>query len=189
MQIAVGEHALCQRAEADDALLQPCRRFLKSVVLDGAVKNGIAILVDNKRAVQLTQNAARLFELFAVIIGKSHIQRLTACHRLCKRPHRFFERRFRIGTMVIEDVHIGKSHAAQAGIQTCQQIFAAAPIPIRAVPHGIARLCADDQLVAVRQEIVAQQLAEVFLGTARCGTVVVCKIKVRDTVVKRSAAQ
>ena len=85
---------------------------------------------------------------------------------------------------MVEDVHIVKSHAAQARIQAGNQILAAAAAAVRAVPHVIARLGADDQLVAVGVQILAQDVPEVLFGAARCGAVIVGEVKMRDAVVK-----
>ena len=54
MQITVGQHSLCQRAESDDSLALFLSGLLQTVFLDRAVKNRITVLVDDKRTVQIT---------------------------------------------------------------------------------------------------------------------------------------
>ena len=58
MQIPVCQHPLRQRAERDDALLQPGGALLQAVLLNRPVKDGIAVLIDDEWAAQLVQNFA-----------------------------------------------------------------------------------------------------------------------------------
>ena len=82
VEVTVGEQPLGQRAEGDDALAQPHRGLLEAVALDGAVKDGIAVLVDDKGHPELGQDGGRLFQRGTVVVGKSHIERLAAGHGL-----------------------------------------------------------------------------------------------------------
>ena len=79
--------------------------------------------------------------------------------------------------MMVENIHICKAHAHKTLVQAGSQIFSAAPVPVRAVPHGVARLGADDQLVAVGVQLFPQDAAEVALGAARLRAVVVGEVK------------
>ena len=73
MQVPIGQHPLRQRAEGDDALLQPGCGFLQAVLLDRPVKDGIAVLIDEERAVKLLQNSGSPLQGGSVIIGKADI--------------------------------------------------------------------------------------------------------------------
>ncbi len=53
---------------------------------------------------------------------------------------------------MIEDIHIVKSHTHQALIQAGQQIFAAAPVAVRAVPHIKVSFGADQRVRPDRDE-------------------------------------
>ena len=133
---------------------------------------------------QLFQNRRRTAHGFPVIVGQAHVQCLAALHCLCQCSHGFLQRCFRIRTVVIENVHIVQPQPLQTLIQTCQQIFPAAPFTIGAFPHVIACLGADDQFVTMSGKYGFQQLAEVpFRSTCR-RAVVVCQIKMRDAAVK-----
>ncbi len=90
---------------------------------------------------------------------------------------------------MVEDVHIVQSKPLQALVQRGDQILAAAEVAVRAGPHLIAGLGADDQLVAMRGEIRAQQLAHVALGGTGFRPVVVGQVEVGDAVVERGPGQ
>ena len=53
VQIPVCQSSLCQRAECDDAFVSLVCCLLQTIFLNGTVKNGISVLVDNIRAMQL----------------------------------------------------------------------------------------------------------------------------------------
>lgn len=65
----------------------------------------------------------------------------------------------------------------RAGICGC-------PVAVWAGPHVVACLCGDYDLVAVAAEAVAHDAAEILLGRAVDGAVVVGQIEVRDTAVE-----
>ena len=53
VQIPVGQHALRERTERDDALLQLRGGVLQTVMFDRPVEDGVAVLVEDERAVQV----------------------------------------------------------------------------------------------------------------------------------------
>ena len=189
VQIPVGQQALRQRAVGDNALVQPRRCILQAVALNRAVKDGVAVLVDDERHLQLVQNRGGLLQRRAVIVGQAHIQRLAAAHGLRQRAHRLLQRGVGVHAVMVENVHIVQPHAAQALIQAGQQILAAAPVAVGACPHFITSLGRDNQLVAVDAQIVPQDFAKVFLGGAGLRAVVIGQVKVGDAVVERGAAE
>ena len=91
--------------------------------------------------------------------------------------------------MVVEDIHIFQTQPLEAGVEAGQQVFAAAPIAVRPRPHGVSGLGADDQLIPVGRQLLAQDAAKIFLRTARLRTVIVRKIEMGDPIVKSRNAQ
>ena len=189
MQIPVGEQALCQRAEGNDALAQTVGRLLQAVFLDGAVKDGVAVLVDDERHMQLIQDGRGLFQRFAVVVGQARVDGLAALHGGRQRAHGLFQRGVGIHAVVVVDVHIVQPQPLQALVQAGQQILAAAPVTIGAVPHGIPCLGADDELIPVGHEVLVQDAAQILLGAARLRTVVVGQVEVGDAVVEGGEAE
>ena len=59
------------------------------------------------------------------------------------------------------------------------------PCPYGPGPHVVARLGGEDQLVAVRAEVLREDRAEVALGAAVGRAVVVGQVEVRDAAVER----
>ena len=89
--------------------------------------------------------------------------------------------------MVVEDVHVGQAHALQTLVQRGEDVFARAPLAVGAGPHQIAGLGRDDELVAVRGEVLAQEAAEVLLGRAGRRAVVVGQVEMSEAEVERAA--
>ena len=138
---------------------------------------------------QLVQDGGGLFQRFAVIIGQARVQRLAALHGSGKGPHGLLQRSVGVHAVVVVDVHVVQAQPLQALVQAGQQILAAAPVTIGAVPHGIPCLGADDELIAVGHEVLVQDAAEVLLGTARLRAIVVGQVKVSDAVVEGGEAE
>ena len=86
--------------------------------------------------------------------------------------------------MVIENIDIFQPHPSETLIDPGKQVLPAAKIAVGAGPHIIARLGRDDQLVAVRQQILLQDPAERPLGLAVGRAVIICKVKIGNAVVK-----
>ena len=187
MQIPVGEQALCQRAEGNDALAQTVGRLLQAVFLDGAVKDGVAVLVDDEGDVELVEDGAGFFQRLTVVVGQAGIKRLAAAHRLRQSTHGLFQRGVGVHAVVVENIHIVQPHALQAPVQAGQQILAAAEIPVRAGPHGISRFAGKHQLIPVGTQVFFKNTAEILLGSAGHRAVVVRHIDVRDAAVECGA--
>ena len=86
--------------------------------------------------------------------------------------------------MMIEDIYIIQPHSLQALVKACEQILSASPVPVRSRPHIIAGLRTDDQLISVCMKLILQNLSKILLCTSRLWTVVVCKVKMSDSIVK-----
>ena len=87
--------------------------------------------------------------MLPVIVGDPGIQGLSAFDRCVEGHHALFQWGIGVHAMVIKNIYIVQSHPLKALIQTGQQVFPAAPVPVRAIPHCISSLGADDQLVPV----------------------------------------
>lgn len=97
---------------------------------------------------------------------------------------RLFERRFGIGAVVVEDVHIFQPEILQARSRLARKVFQPAALAARPFPRGKARLGRDDHLVAVLFQIARKDAPEVALRRPDHGAVVVRRIEYVDTVVE-----
>ena len=68
-----------------------------------------------------------------------------------------------------------------------EQVLARAPVAVRSGPHVVAGLGRDDELVAVRREVLAEDPAEVGLGRAVGRAVVVRQVEVGHAAVEGPA--
>ena len=89
--------------------------------------------------------------------------------------------------MRVEDINILQTHALEALIETRDQIFARAPVAVRAVPHGVAGFGADNEFVAMRGKVGLQDATEIFFRGTRRRTVIVGEIEMRDAEIERAA--
>ena len=125
--------------------------------------------------------------LFRIVRGDAHVKSLALPDGGVECAHRFFERRFGVGTMAVEDVHVIEPHALEGLVEAGEQIFARTPFAIRTGPHVPACLCGDDEFVAIGMKILFEQGAEIFFSRAGRRTVVVGEIKMRDAEIKGAA--
>ena len=176
----------CQRTECDqpDAL---ARQHVRQPVLDFAVEHRIIFLMNQHRRAQFAQGTDSDLRLLRRVARNADVERLAAAHNLIQRAHRLFNRRFRIGTVVVEDIHIIQIHPPEALIEAGHQVFPAAPVAVRAGPHVVTRFGGDHQLVAVGLPVAQHVYTEVALRLAVGRAVVVRQIEMRDAVVKRRA--
>ena len=86
--------------------------------------------------------------------------------------------------MTVEQVHVVDFHAFQALVQARHQIFAAAPVAVRSRPHVVAGLARDEELVAIRSEILVHQSAHGLLGRAIHRSVIVSQVEVGNAMVE-----
>jgi hypothetical protein len=97
-----------------------------------------------------------------------------------QRPHRLLERRVRVRTVRVEDVDVVEPEALQRLVERREEVLARAAVAVRPGPHVPAGLGADDQLVAVRPEVLREQPTDVLLCGAVRRAVVVREIEVGD---------
>ena len=78
MQIFICQKPLGQRAESDDSAAITDCRSLQAVFFYRAVKNGITVLINDKRAFQFIENRRRFLHGFSGIIRYYGIEGLAA---------------------------------------------------------------------------------------------------------------
>ncbi len=188
MQIAVCEKPLCQRRKGDHTNPVSRRIVLEPVLLNRPVKHGVFSLVNNKRRSHLLKKGGNRLRLLSVIVGNAHIQRLSASDYTVQCSCRFLKRRLGIGSVMVIDIHILQTHAAQALIQTCNQIFLTAPVSIRTRPHIISGFRGNHQLVPINPQTLFQNPSEIFLRRTVHRSIVICQIKMRDPMVESRMA-
>ena len=111
---------------------------------------------------------------------------LPAADGSVQRAHRLLQRSVRVEPVAVEDVDVVHAHPRQRLVQARQEVLARpAALPVRARPHVVARLGGEDQLVAVRAEVLREDRAEVALGAPVRRAVVVGQVEVGDAAVER----
>ena len=184
IQVSVCEHSLRQRTERNNPLSLLCSSLLQTIFLNRSVKNIIRILINDKRTVQFFQNICGAFHCLTIVVGDSNIQCLSASDNLCQSLHSLLQRSLRIHSVMIENIYIIQAKTFQALVKTGDQILTASPVSIRSRPHIIACLCADDQLISVCRKFLSQDFSKIFLRTSRLWAIVVCKVKMCNSIIK-----
>ena len=115
------------------------------------------------------------------------VQRLALAHRRVKRPHRFLERCDRVDAVGVEDVDVLQPHSREALLEAREQVFARAEVAVWPGPLVIARLGRDDQLLAIRSEVLREYAPEVGFGATVGRPVVVREIKMGNAELERAA--
>ena len=129
----------------------------------------------------------RLAGLLRRVRGDARVERLALPHGRVERAHRLLERRVRVEAVRVEDVDVVEAHPREALVEAREQVLARAPLAVRPGPHVVAGLRRDDELVAVRPQVVREDPAEVLLGRAGRRPVVVREVEVRDAEIERAA--
>ena len=171
----------------DDGAHALLTQHVGQAILDPSVEHVVARLVDEHRRAHFAQRFDGDPRLLGAVIGDADVERLAAAHDLIQRAHRLLDRRFRIRTVMIEDVDVVEVHALQALVEAGDQVLAAAVVAVRALPHVVAGLGGDDQLVAVGLPVPQHVHAEVPLRLAVGRAVVVGQVEVGDAVIERRA--
>ena len=118
--------------EGDDADPQFCARIDRPVVLDPAVEDRVARLMDEAGNAHSGKNALGLACLLFRIGGDPDIKCLALAMELGERAHGLLERGAGIEPMGIEDVEIVESETLEAMIATGDQVFPAPEVAIGA---------------------------------------------------------
>ena len=82
--------------------------------------------------------------------------------------------------MAVEEIDVVELQASEALVEARDEVFARCPRTIGAGPHIVGCLGGDEELVAMRCEIIFEDLAEALLGGTRVGTVVVGEVEMGD---------
>ena len=133
---------------------------------------------------QFLQNICGAFHCLTIIVGNSNIQCLSASDDLCQSLHGLLKWSLRIHSVMIEDIYIIQAKTFQALVKTGDQILTASPVSIRSRPHVVTGLCADNQLISVCRKFLSQDFSKICLRTSRLWTIVVCKVKMCNSIVK-----
>ncbi len=160
---------------------------VQQAVLDPPVEDRVGRLVDQQWRAHLAQQRRRLLGARGGVGGNPRVQRPARADRGGQRAHGLLERGVRVGAVAVEDVHIVQAHPGERLVQAGQQVLARAPLAVGAGPHVVSGLGRDDQLIAVRAQVLAQDAAEVDLGRPVRRTVVVGEIEVGHAQVERAA--
>ena len=153
----------------------------------GPVEHIVADLVQHERCFELAQDRDRLFRRLRAVVGNPDVKRLAGAHELIQRQHRLLDRSIRVGTVMVEDIHVFQPHPLQALVAAGDQVLARTPFAVGAGPHQVARLAGDDQLVAERHQVLLQNPAEGDLRRTRFRAVVVREVEVGDAEVERGS--
>ena len=95
---------------------------------------------------------------------------------MVQRHHGFFQRRFGIKTVRIEDIDVIETHAFQALVAGRDQVLARTPFAIGAAPHVIASLGGNDHLIPVGFEVGFQDVAKGLFGGTSGRAVIVLSL-------------
>ena len=117
-------------------------------------------------------------------VRDARIECLPLPHDVHHRLQCLFQGCQRVVAVTVEQVHIVRPHPFQALVDAGHEIFAAAPVAVGPRPHVVARLRGDEELVAVRPEVVVHQPPHRLLGRSVHRPVVVGKVEVGDAVVE-----
>ena len=184
VQVLVGEHALRERREDDAADAELAER-IEQLGLDPAVQHRVRGLVDEQRSAEVAQDRGGLARLLRRVRGDAGVERLALPYRRVERSHRLLERRLRVEAMRVEDVDVVEAHAREALVEAREQVLAGAPFAVGTGPHVVAGFRRDDELVAIRTQILVHERSEVLLGRAVRRPVVVGEVEVRDPEIER----
>src|SRR5262249_44888303 len=109
-----------------------------------------------------------------------------AAYSVIECGHGFFQRRFGIRSVMIEDIHVVDAHPTKTLIETGGQIFFLAPFSVRTRPQQITCLGRDNKFISIFCEVVPKNGAKCFFSRSRRGTIIVGQIEMSDSQIKCS---
>ena len=183
VQVLGGQQPLRQRRERDAARSLGLED-VEQPALDPPVEHGVRRLVDQQRRAQRAQDGGGVPGPFRRVGRDARVQGLARPDGGVERAHGLFQRGVGVEAVAVEDVHVLHPHPLQRLVEAGQQVLARAPLPVRPRPHVVPGLGRDDQLVPVREEVLAEQPPEVDLGRPVGRPVVVREIEVGDAEVE-----
>ena len=182
--VAIGQHALGERAEGDGSSPRCCQGVEQTVVFDPSIQQRVGRLVNQQRNAEVGQDFRGSKGACRPVGGNADIQRLALGNGGGQRTHGFFNRRIRVRSVVVEDVDIVQAKPLEALVQAGQHVLARPEIPVGAWPHIPPRLGRDDQFVSIPGKILAQDTSGVDFSRPERWTVIVREIEVGDSQVE-----
>ncbi len=100
-----------------------------------------------------------------VVVGDSHIERLSLTDGIVQRKSGLFKGRIGVKNVVVINVNVVESKPFKALVERSGQVFAGAVfVSVRPRPHIVSRFCCDDKFVAVLTEAAFENAAKIFFG-------------------------
>ncbi len=140
--------------------------------------------MDQQGGAQVAHDRRRAGRLLRRVRRDTGVQRLARADGPVQRAHGLLQRRVRVGAVVVEDVDVLQAHPPQGLVEAGGEVLARAEVAVGAVPHRPTGLGGDDELVAVRPQVLGHDPAEVDLRAAGGRAVVVGEVDVADTQVE-----
>ena len=183
-EIPVRQQALRQRRKCDESRTGPGRRGEQPLPLRFAVEEVVPVLEQQTRHVAFDQIAESEPGGIERIARNADIERLARTDGIDERPERLLERRLRIETVGIEEVHIVELHPPETLVEARRQVLPRSPVSVGSRPHVVAGLGGNEQFVAVRPERTFHDAAEGLFGRTVGRAVVVGQVEMRDAPVE-----
>src|SRR5262249_17203924 len=117
----------------------------------------------------------------------ARIEGLALPHGRVQCPERLLERSLGIEAVRVEDVDVLEPHPLERLVERREEVLPGPPVAVRAGPHVVAGLRRDDELIAVRTEILPDDRAERLLRGAVRRPVVVGEVEVGDAEIEGAA--
>ncbi len=134
--------------------------------------------MDEEGRAEGVEDRRSLARLLGGVRGDAGVQRLALPHGGVERAHRLLERRVGVEAVRVEDVDVVEAEAVEALVEAGEEVLARAAVTVGAGPHVVAGFRGDDELVAERLQVVAQESAEVLFRGAVRRPVVVGQVEV-----------
>ena len=164
LQIAVGEQALCQGREGDEADALLCAEVGDARLLRCAGEHVQASLIDEQGHVVVLQVLVAVLQGFEGPVGDADVEGLALAHDVDEGLQRLFEGCVGVVAVAVEEVDIVDLHAAEALVERCHEVLARAPVAVRPRPHVVACLRRDEEFVAVGAEVFVHQSSHGLFG-------------------------
>ena len=186
VEVSVGQQPLREWGKYDTARTDLVEHG-EETVLDVPVEHVVPRLVQRQGNFVLSERGGSSDGLLRAVVRHAHVERLSLLYRRGKRPHRLFDRGVGVRAVGVEDVDVIEAQPSEALVERREHGLARPPFAIGPVPHPIARLARDNQLVAVRPEVLREDLAEIRLGRTGGRSVVVRQVEMGDAKVEGTA--
>ena len=153
VEIAVGKQPLSQRREGYEAHTFIVAELEDAFVYRLVVEHVEASLIDKQWDVALTQILDSVAGSLQRPTRNAHIESFAGTHNVNQRLKGFRQWGVWVVAMRIKEVHIIKAHALQTLVERSHEVLPRTPVAVRTIPHIVACLGRDEQLVAIGTEI------------------------------------